>query len=309
MKSKALVRLTMKFIFVLLFLPASLGAQDAIRILAIGNSFSADAVESYLSPLAEADGVELIIGNMYIGGCSLETHWKNAQGNLPAYSYRKIVNGELVITENIQLSTAIKDEKWDVITFQQVSSNSGQVDTYFPYITNLLQYVKDEAINPKMKFALHQTWAYASNSSHSGFVNYNNNQGQMYRAIVETVNHVAEQTKIEIIIPAGTAVQNGRTSFIGDNFCRDGYHLSLGIGRYTAACIWYEKLVQRHVIGNPFVPEGMSPIEATIAQHAASDAVAEPNDTTSLAHFSLTEKRKLTSPVAIDSVSIPTILP
>ena len=57
----------------------------------------------------------------------------------------------------------------------------------------------------------------------------------------------------------------------------------------------------------------MSELEATIAQHAAYDAVydavVEPNDTTSLAHFSLTEKRKLTSPVAIDSVSIPTILP
>ncbi len=287
MKSNALVLVTIRFVFVLLFLPASLGAQDAIRILAIGNSFSADAVESYLSPLAEADGVELIIGNMYIGGCSLETHWNNAQGNLPAYSYRKIVNGELVITENIQLSTVLKDEKWDVITFQQVSSNSGQMDTYFPYLTNLLQYVKDEAINPKVKFALHQTWAYASNSTHSGFVNYNNNQEQMYRAIVATVNQVAEQTQIDIIIPAGTAVQNGRTSFIGDNFCRDGYHLSLGIGRYTAACTWYEKLVQSHVIGNPFVPQGMSPTEASIAQHAAHAAVSQPNDTTSMSYFSM----------------------
>ncbi len=286
MQRNTLVLMIVRFIFVLLLLPVSLSAQKVVRILAIGNSFSADAVESYLSPLAQADGVELIIGNMYIGGCSLQTHWNNVEGNLPAYSYRKIVGGELISTENQQLITAIKDENWDFITFQQVSSNSGQLDTYFPYITNLLQYVKAEATNPKVKFALHQTWAYASNSTHPGFVNYNKNQEQMYRAIVETVNKVAEQTKIDIIIPSGTAIQNGRTSYIGDNFCLDGYHLSVGIGRYTAACTWYEKLVERHVLGNPFVPEGMSLIEASIAQHAAHYAVAVPNDTTSLAHFS-----------------------
>lgn len=286
MKRNIFFLVTIKLVFVLLILQTSLSGQNVIRILAIGNSFSADAAESYLSPLAQSDGVELVIGNMYIGGCSLETHWNNAQGNLPVYSYRKIVDGELIKTENQQLLTAIKDEDWDVITFQQVSSNSGLINTYFPYITNLVQYVKAKATNPKVKFALHQTWAYASNSTHPGFVNYNNNQNQMYSAIVETVNKVALETNIDIIIPAGTAIQNGRTSYIGDNFCLDGYHLSVGIGRYTAACAWYEKLVERHVIGNPFVPEGMSSIEATIAQHAAHFAVAEPNDTTSLSNFS-----------------------
>ena len=39
-----------------------------------GNSFSQDAVEQYLYELAEAAGYELIIGNMYIGGCDLDKH-------------------------------------------------------------------------------------------------------------------------------------------------------------------------------------------------------------------------------------------
>lgn len=309
MKKKSIVTVTIKLIFILLILSDSLSAQHVTRILAIGNSFSADAVESYLSPLAQADGVDLIIGNMYIGGCSLETHWNNAQGNLSAYSYRKIVGGKLIKTENQQLITAIKDEDWDFITFQQVSSNSGQVNSYFPYISNLLEYVKAEATNPNVKFALHQTWAYASSSTHSGFVNYNKSQGQMYGAIVETVKKVAAQTQIDIIIPAGTAIQNGRTSFVGDNFCSDGYHLNVGIGRYTAACTWYEKLVGRHVIGNPFVPKGMSPIETSIAQHAAHAAVAQPNDTTSMSYFSQPKIKELKPSVSSNSGSVATILP
>ena len=52
--------------------------QKTVRILAIGNSFSQDAVEQYLHELAEAEGISTIIGNMFIGGCSPENRygWK-----------------------------------------------------------------------------------------------------------------------------------------------------------------------------------------------------------------------------------------
>jgi len=56
--------------------------KETIKILAIGNSFSDDAVE-YLDELAIADSVPLIVGNLYIGGCSLQRHWKNATELLP----------------------------------------------------------------------------------------------------------------------------------------------------------------------------------------------------------------------------------
>lgn len=275
-------------------------AQEVIRILAIGNSFSQDAAESYLDDLAKADGVRLIIGNMYIGGCSLETHWNNAASNIAAYSYRKITEGDSVTQANQTLRMAINDEDWDIISFQQVSQHSGQYDTYFPYFTNLLLHIKDIATNPNVKFVLHQTWAYASNSTHSGFVNYSNNQEQMYRAIVETVDSVANRAGIEVIIPAGTAIQNARSSFIGDNLCRDGYHLTYGIGRYTAACTWYEKLLGKPVIGNSFKPLGMSDVEVEIAQHAAHFAVVKPNDTSSLAYFEPPVAVALNLPVNID---------
>ena len=58
-----------------------ISAQDVVKILAVGNSFSTDAAESYVDDLAIADGLQLIIANMYIGGCSLERHWKNAEGD------------------------------------------------------------------------------------------------------------------------------------------------------------------------------------------------------------------------------------
>lgn len=305
---------TLFFVYFLLFssfaiVSKPLNAQEIIRILAIGNSFSQDAAESYLDDLAKADGVRLVVGNMYIGGCSLEMHWNNAVNNAAAYSYRKITEGDSVTVASQTLSTGIADEDWDIITFQQVSQYSGLSNTYFPYLTNLLQYVKSIATNPSVKFALHQTWAYASNSTHSGFANYNKDQEQMYRAIVETVNNAADQVDIDIVIPAGTAIQNARSSYIGDNFCRDGYHLSYGIGRYIAACTWYEKLLNRPVVGNTYKPVGMSDVEVGIAQYAAHFAVTKPNDTTSLAYIEQPVAVDLNYPVNIDFGSVATPSP
>lgn len=260
----------------------TLSAQQALKILAIGNSFSVDAAESYVDDLAKADGVQLIIGNMYIGGCSLERHWLNAEKDSEAYTYRKIVNGDTTVIAKQKLKTAIQDEDWDYITFQQASTYSGLIDSYFPYLPNLLAYTKDLTTNPKVQFAIHQTWAYAANSKHKGFVNYNNDQMQMYQAIVSTGKEAAKKVGIKLIIPAGTAIQNGRTSFVGDKFTRDGYHLSLGLGRFTAACTWYEFFLKKPVMKNTYIPPGVSQEQAMVAKKAAHLAVKKPFKVTSM---------------------------
>lgn len=255
MKSSNLKQKLVLVISLLFVLITQVSARRTIKILAIGNSFSEDAVENYLYDIAKENNIEMTIGNMYIAGCSLETHWQNADNNLAAYSYRKIVNGRITRTSNTSLYAAITDENWDYITFQQVSTLSGLPNSYFPYLTNLLAYVKSHATNPETKYALHQTWAYAQNSSHAGFNNYGKNQLTMYNAIVGAINQVANTVQIDMVIPAGTAIQNGRTSFVGDNFCRDGYHLSIPLGRYTAACTWFEKISGESVIGTSYKPD------------------------------------------------------
>ena len=117
--------------------------DNVVRILSIGNSFSQDAVEQYLHELAEADGQEVIIGNMYIGGCSLKKHLNNARENKPAYKYRKIgLDGKKVETKEFTLEQALADEKWDYLSFQQQSGNSGIYETWEASLPELLEYVK-----------------------------------------------------------------------------------------------------------------------------------------------------------------------
>ncbi|HSI75932.1 MAG TPA: DUF4886 domain-containing protein [Lunatimonas sp.] len=263
-------------------IPDSVLEKDrAIKILAIGNSFSEDAIENYLFELAESEGISMQIGNLYIGGAPLAIHWKHANENNPAYTYRKIeVNGNKSSTPNTALADAIKEDDWDYISFQQVSSLSGVYDSYGATLPSLLAFVRQQATNPDVKFIIHQTWAYAQNSKHEGFVNYGGSQEKMYDALVETYRMIYEEYNFNLLIPSGTAIQNGRNTVIGDNFTRDGYHLDMNIGRYTAACTWFESLTGKSVVGNRYHPENMSELEKEIAQVSAHNAVVEPDRVT-----------------------------
>ena len=268
---------------ILLLLAGGVYAQQkTVRILAIGNSFSQDAVEQYLHELAEAEGISTIIGNMFIGGCSLERHVKNARDNAPAYAYRKIgTDGKKREKGKMSLETVLADEDWDYVSLQQASPFSGMYETYEASLPELIEYVKAR-LPKKTKLMLHQTWAYASTSKHSGFKNYNCNQLTMYQAIADAVKKAAKANKIKIVIPSGTAIQNARTSFIGDHLNRDGYHLDVKIGRYTAACTWFERIFKHNVVRNPYAPEGLDEARKAVAQKAAHAAVKHPYKVTEL---------------------------
>lgn len=279
-------------------------AKKTIKILAIGNSFSQDAVETYLYELAAAEGITLIVGNMYIGGCSLETHLTNIETSATAYSYRKIgTDGKKVSKENTSIQTALADEDWNYISVQQASPESGLYYTYDNHLPQITKYLRNA--KPNSTLLMHQTWAYAKNSNHSGFANYNRDQMTMYNYIVNAVWKAADLVDIDLIIPAGTAVQNGRTSILGDSFCRDGYHLEVTYGRYTAACTWFEQIFNRSVVGNTYVPASVSEYNAKIAQNGAHYAVLKPKQVTDMVDFKEEEPEKennkvLEHPIFID---------
>lgn len=260
------------------------GRLDArtLRVLAIGNSFSVDAAEQYLHEMAKLDGDTLIIGNLYIGGCSLARHVENARGDLKAYSYRKIgADGIKVKTKDVALSTALADEAWDCVTMQETSGMSGVYSSWEAWLPELQAYVQSR-VKPDARLMIHMTWAYAKDSNHVGFVNYGHDQATMYRAIVSAVSRIAKAQGINEVIPSGTAIQNGRTSMLGDTFNRDGYHLDKGYGRFTAACTWYAYLTGRDATLNAFIPEGVTPDQAAVAKRAATEAVKHPWEVTDL---------------------------
>ncbi len=257
--------------------------SDTLRVLAIGNSFSQDAVEQYLYELAEAAGKPMIIGNLYIGGAPLAKHLANVQSDSAAYSYRKITaDGVKTTTEHTSIRTALRDEPWDYVSLQQASPLSGQFDTYRQPLPALHHYI-DSVTGGSVRYSWHQTWAYAANSTHQGFANYDNDQQTMYGAIMEASGQVKTLIPLDLLIPAGTAIQNARTSFLGDHLTRDGYHLDLHIGRFIAACTWFESLFGEPAPVGDYRPDGVSEAEAEVAREAAHAAVMSPFSVTAIA--------------------------
>lgn len=257
-------------------------AAKVVKILAIGNSFSEDAIEQNLHEIAAADGVETIIGNLYIPGCSLEHHMKCVNEDAKAYRYRKIgVDGKMVEINKEQVSKALADEDWDFVSVQQASHFSGVYYTYQPYLSELIAYVKKH-VSPKTKIVFHQTWAYSQDSKHDGFIKYGKDQMTMFKGILDATRSALRDCPVDVLVPAGTAIQNARTSFIGDRMNRDGYHLNLTYGRYTAACTWYQAIFKKSVVGNQFMPKGVTEEERVVAQKAAKAAVKHPFDVTNI---------------------------
>ena len=212
----------------------------SIKILAIGNSFSVDATE-YLWDMLHAAGIEeVIVGNLYIGGCSLDTHWSNMSSNSDAYTFYYNDSGKWETQKQKSVLYALKLEEWDYITVQQVSQDSGDPSS-LGNLQNVLNYVKDNKTNDEAEIYWHMTWAYQTTSHHSNFLpDYNNSQMKMYNSIISTAkDHVSGYDLIEGIIPAGTAVQNLRTSYLDDSLSLDTYHMSLGTGRYAVALTWF----------------------------------------------------------------------
>jgi len=215
-----------------------------MKVLSIGNSFSEDA-HKWLHKLAELNGVEMETLNLCNSGCSLERHWKHIQTNAEAYSAQ--YNGGKA-TEKKSMEDALKMENWDVITIQQVSAKTGLIETYEPYLSEIVALIRKH--QPNADLWLHQSWAYEIDAAnHEEYAKYyDNNQQKMYDCIVKTTEEVAAKISAKII-PSGKLIQAIRATVPefdyangGKTLCRDGFHMTLDYGRFAVAANWLRTL-------------------------------------------------------------------
>ena len=218
-----------------------------MKILTIGNSFSQDAT-AYVERIALSD---IYVRNLYIPGCSLEMHYNNMLTGEKAYEYQK--NGKKICMTNLE--KALDKMQWDVVTIQQVSYLSGIIDSYFPYINELVKFIKQNIPNAKIVF--HKTWPYATGCPHTGFSNYEYNTKTMYDSINQTVKEISSQFNIAVIDTA-YYVYNSYLKNMDIPLYRDGFHLSIPHGRYLAALCFYMHFYKEEEINLKYLPKGMT---------------------------------------------------
>ena len=157
---------------------------------------------------------------------------------------------------------AIRDEKWDIITIQPDPDYGGgpeiwpSVTNDYAHVGDIVKWINSNKTNPSAKLYYHMTWAFAEDCKLWCFDDrspYKGDQLKHYQSFVDaTKKYILDPygSKFAGVIPAGTAVQNARTSRLGDTFNEpggwkienkqeaDGYHLN-DKGDYLAALTWY----------------------------------------------------------------------
>lgn len=256
-------------------------SPKSLYILAIGNSFSWDAMEYLYQILQELGYKDIFLGNLYIGGCTLATHANNITQNSGAYEYRTNSTGTWTSTNGFSANTAMKERDWDFVSMQQASGSSGMADTYEPYLSTIVEAVKKNCPNAKRMW--HMTWAYQGNSTHSEFSKYGKNQMTMYEAIVNCVKtKVVARGDFNLVIPCGTAVQNLRTSYLGDNITRDGYHMSYNNGRLLTGLMWARQITGKSIADITYKPSSYTYTDdqITVIKDAVEKAYTKPYEVT-----------------------------
>lgn len=252
--------------------------KNPIRVLAIGHSFAVDVMRAHLWDLLKGAGYDyVVIGYLFTRSCSLNEQWDRMQGDADHEQYCKTdgYTGQWNYhtppssSPYNKVQYAIRDEKWDVITIQPDPDYGGGPEIWpntpndYQNVGNIVKWIKEKHTNPNAKLYYHMTWAFAKDCKLWCFREttpetqdpnpYQGDQMKHYQAFVDaTKKYVLDPygSKFAGVIPAGTAVQNARTSRLGDTFNEpggwkienqkeaDGYHLN-DKGDYLAALTWY----------------------------------------------------------------------
>ena len=234
------------------------GEIKDLKILSIGHSFSLDAMRTYMWDAFDAAGYNVTIGYLYYPSCSLEQHYHYIKDNSASYEqYGKNTNGKWETRTNVAALDALYDEEWDIVTFQP-DPDYGQgnscycqwgcnktIDSDYVHFNELVDMVKTKLAakgNTDVKFYYHLTWTWRKDCYLYNSVSKGYDQQTLWQAFIDaTDSKVLTNKNILGVIPCNTAIQNARTSWMGDTFNaeggNDGYHLS-DKGDLVAALTW-----------------------------------------------------------------------
>ena len=262
MQSKSIPMLKRLLLLLIFLYPGFLLAQtdDAprdttLRVLSIGNSFSIDA--NLILPQVVVDaGVprdNFVLYATIYAGASLE-YWDNMYTTDTPLPYVHYMGGKLLRLEDKEwtLRTLLQSQPWDVVVIQQASALSTNHKSFQPYMNRMIEYIRQDCPNKHVRIGWQLTWSYPQTAT-SGPV-----YEEGWRKIAMIANQKCHDAGIDFIIPSGTAIQNARTTELGENsngITRDGLHLSFGVGVYIAAMTWYESIFRpiygKSIIGVP----------------------------------------------------------
>lgn len=256
---------------------------SSLKILFIGNSFSVDTAQ-HIPPIALSLGAkEVHIGVLYIGGCSTRLHYSHIINNDKAYDYYESFGKDdnWSLTNGVSSVDAVKSDEWDFIALQH-GTIDGSRNTdwqYYDKLAPLAESVRAIA-NKNAKIVFNMHWVGEPWHTHPEIASFNGDTARMYEIITDFAqNRISKIEKIDLITPVGTAIQNARTSKI-ETLNRDGYHLSLGTGRYIASLAFIAFSTGADITNIEWAPEDVNEYEKSVAIESVLNALKTPYSVT-----------------------------
>ena len=265
-------------------LPAGKGS---LKVLAIGNSFTDDPM-AYLDAIVRASGIDrsnLCIYSAVKSSASLEYWALTLQKGEEVTITRRTGSLEMPVKQ-----APLKDllaQDWDVVTIQQVSTQAQDEGKLQPGLSYLVYHIRENCPNKNVVIAWQQIWSYWNGSLDLSI----NDWSRITEVVKLTFDY-----GVDMVIPTGTAIQNARGTALNSahGFTRDGRHLGYGVGRYVAACTWFESLVAPvygiSVVGNSATHDiteaeitnstyetiAVTDLNRTLCQQCAAAAISNP---------------------------------
>lgn len=249
-----------------------------LKILIIGNSYSVDTF-THLHDICKSAGINVVVGVAHESGGSLSDAMTKIRNNETIHSYYKWTNQEgYVRVASPLIDDAIVDESWDIVFFQQMSFDSLDYNTFQPHLNDLKAHVKTKISNPNVRFGINAIW---SRATANATVGDEATQIEQFNTITENYKTAMYDSNLEILIPTGTAIQNGRAneylSQVGIELTRDNSHLDEPVGRYIAAMTVFYTLFGESAFGDvSFKTAGTNGYLIYLAKMVAKKAVDNP---------------------------------
>lgn len=254
-----------------------------MKILSIGNSFSVDTMK-YIPDIARSLGIcDFKLGNLYIGGCSIRQHYHNAIHDSREYLYYTHTGEGWEKTPGYSICEAVQSEDWDVISIQHGTKDGSRYTEPESYrqLEPLIRCVKEMA-RSSCRIAFNMAWVPEPYCGRAEIASFGDDQLLMYEALANTtLQWVASLGAVDLVSPAGTAIQNGRAC-LEKKLTRDDFHLSYGLGRYMAALTFLKALWGVDLSQVTWAPEDVTREEMVLAVKAADAAVRAPYRVTDL---------------------------
>lgn len=249
---------------------------EELKVLFIGNSFSADT-SLHLADIAQSFGVQNVtIGNLYIGGCSIRKHYENAVNDYAVYEYHVDRGNGFIKTLRHRIRDTIKSEEWDWIAIQHGTLDGSRYaeEESYEKLPALIDYIRSIA-SEKTNIAFNMTWVGEKNS-HEEMITFRNNQLKYYQAIASlTERLIVPMEGLTAVSPTGTAIQNARAAGAG-LLTRDKYHLTEDFGCYIAGLTFFRTVTGLDISSIPWKPDGVTEEQRLLAVEAVNNAITTP---------------------------------